>query len=100
MATYPIINKDTGEKKEVSMSVHDWDQWKDDNPEWTRDFSDPNTCPGLGVESVGEWQDKLNKKHPSWNEIVKKSERSGGISGRLARKGSVSSSTESAHHID
>ena len=100
MATYPVVNMSTGETKEVSMSVHDWDKWKDDNPKWTRDFSDPNTCPGLGVESVGDWQDKLNKKHPSWNEIVKKSERSGGISGRLARKGSVASSTESAHHID
>ena len=28
MATYPVINKETGEQKEVAMSVHDWDQWK------------------------------------------------------------------------
>jgi hypothetical protein len=33
MATYPVINKSTGEQKEVSMSVHDWDQWKRNNPE-------------------------------------------------------------------
>ena len=30
------------------MSVHDWDQWKTDNPQWQRDFSDPTTCPGVG----------------------------------------------------
>lgn len=48
MATYPIINKTTGEQKEVSMSVHDWDQWKKDNPDWERDWSDPSTCPQPG----------------------------------------------------
>ena len=100
MATYPVVNNQTGERKEVVMSVMDWEQWKIDNPDWDRDYSDPSTVPGMGIESVGEWQDRLNKKHPSWNEIVKKSERSGGISGRLARKGSFASSTESAHDID
>jgi len=97
MATYPVVNNKTGDRKEVVMSVMDWDKWKEDNPDWTRDYSDPSTVPGLGIESVGEWQDKLNKKHPSWNQIIKKSERSGGISGRLARKGSYESSTESSH---
>ena len=32
MATYPVINKETGEQKEVVMSVNDWDQWREDNP--------------------------------------------------------------------
>ena len=32
MATYPVVNMSTGETKEVSMSVHDWDKWKEDNP--------------------------------------------------------------------
>ena len=29
MATYPVVNTKTGDKKEVVMSVNDWDQWKD-----------------------------------------------------------------------
>ena len=87
MATYPVVNTKTGEQKEVVMSVMDWDKWKEDNPDWTRDYSDPNSFPGLGIESVGEWQDKLNKKHPSWNQILKNSEKSAGIRGRLAKKG-------------
>ena len=62
MATYPVVNMSTGETKEVSMSVHDWDKWKEENPEWTRDYSDPSTCPGSG--DVGEWRDKLRKKAP------------------------------------
>ena len=96
MATYPVINNKTGDRKEVVMSVMDWDKWKEDNPDWIRDYSDPSTMPGLGIESVGDWQDKLNKRHPSWNQIVKKSEKAGGISGRLARRGSYESSTQSA----
>ena len=31
MATYPVKNIKTGETKEVILSVHDWDQWKEDN---------------------------------------------------------------------
>ena len=85
MATYPVINTETGEQKEVVMSIHDWDQWKIDNPKWDRDYSDPSTVPGVG--EVGDWQDKLNKKHPSWKEVIKKSEKSGGIQGKLARRG-------------
>lgn len=97
MATYPVVNTKTGEQKEVVMSVTEWDQWKLDNPDWSRDYSDPSTVPAMGIENIGEWQDKLNKKHPSWNKILEKSERSGGISGRLARRGSYESSTESSH---
>ena len=36
MATYPVKHKKTGETKEVKMSIHDWDQWCADNPDWER----------------------------------------------------------------
>ena len=68
MATYPVIHKESGEQKEVSMSVTQWDQWKDDNPGWDRDWSDPSTMPGVG--EVGEWQNKLVAKNPGWNEVL------------------------------
>ena len=64
MATYPVINKTTGEQKEVNMSVHDWTQWKLDN------WSDPSTCPGSG--EVGEWKDKLISRNPGWNDVLTK----------------------------
>ena len=69
MATYPVINTKTGEQKDVVLSVHEWDQWKEDNPDWTRDWSDPSTCPASG--EVGEWRDKLAKTHPGWKDIMK-----------------------------
>jgi len=70
MATYPVINKTTGEQKEVEMSVHAWSQWKQDNPDWERDWSDPSTCPGSG--EVGEWKDKLISRNPGWNDVLHK----------------------------
>ena len=49
MATYPVVNQKTGEQKEIMMSVHDWDQWCTDNPDWSRDYSDPASMPLMGV---------------------------------------------------
>ena len=84
MATYPVVNSETGEQKEIMMSVHDWDQWCTDNPDWSRDYSDPANMPLMGVE-LGEWRDKLVNKNAGWGDILKSAEKSGGISGRLAR---------------
>ncbi len=55
MAFYPIINKTTGERKTIEMSVHEITQWYKDNPEWHRDWSEG--CANFG--EVGEWKDKL-----------------------------------------
>lgn len=76
MATYPVINKESGEQKEVVLSVHDWPQWCDDNPDWKRDWSDPSTCPGAG--EVGEWKDKLVAKNPGWNDVLGKASKAPG----------------------
>ena len=76
MATYPVINTKTGESKEVQMSVTKWDQWRNDNPDWTRDWSDPSTMPGVG--EVGEWKDKLVKSKPGWNEVLDRASRQPG----------------------
>jgi len=70
LATYPVVNKTTGEQKEVSMSITEWDQWKQDNPDWTRDWSDPSTAPM--ATDVGEWRDKLVAKNPGWNDVLAK----------------------------
>lgn len=72
MPVYPVVNTKTGEQKEVEMSIHAWDQWKTDNPDWTRDWSDPSTCPSPG--EVGEWRDKLTSKHPGWNDVLGKAQ--------------------------
>ena len=76
MATYPIKHKETGETKEIVMSIHEWDNWVASNPDWERYYT-PENSPSLGLE-VGEWKDKLMNKHPGWKEVMKKVERSPG----------------------
>ena len=80
MATYPVKNTKTGETKEVAMSVHDWDQWKIDNPDWDRYFT-PDNAPGVG--EVGEWKDKLRKTKPGWNDVLRKAQKAPGSGVKL-----------------
>ena len=68
MAIYPIINKNTGETKVIEMSVHEIMNWYQENPEWSRDWSEGCASPG----ELGEWQNKLVSKHPGWNEVMSK----------------------------
>jgi len=74
MAIYPIIHKETGEKRVVEMSVYEISQWYKDNPEWIRDWSEG--CASAG--NVGEWRDTLVKKHPGWNEVLDRASRAPG----------------------
>ena len=92
MPTYPLKNLKTGETQELSMTMSAYEKWREENPDWDKDWS--QGCAGVG--EVGEWRDKLGNKNPGWGEVLKKAEKSGGISGRLANKGSYESATQSA----
>ncbi len=60
MPTYPVINLETGETQELVMSVKDYEQWRKDNPNWDKDWS--QGCASVG--EVGEWKDKLISRNP------------------------------------
>ena len=96
MPTYPVKNLKTGETQELSMTMSAYEKWREENPDWDKDWS--KGCAGVG--EVGEWRDKLVNKNPGWGEVRKKAAKSGGISGRLASKGSYESSTQSAFDVD
>ena len=68
MPTYPVINKETGEKKELSMTMKSYDEWRKENPDWDRDWQ----AGVAGVGEVGEVYDKLKKSHPGWNDVLYK----------------------------
>ena len=74
MPTYPFINTKTGEKKELSMSMVIYDEWRKDNPEWDKDWH----AGGAAVGEVGEVYDKLKKSHPGWNQILHKASKAPG----------------------
>ena len=71
MPTYPVINKNTQEKKELSMSMKDYDQWCKDNPDWHKDWQ-----AGVGGVTYGkpkmddgfkEVMSKVQQHHPRAN---------------------------------
>ena len=74
MPTYPVINKETGEKKELSMTMKSYDEWRKENPDWDRDWQ----AGVAGVGEVGEVYDKLKKSHPGWNDVLHKASKAPG----------------------
>ena len=46
MPTYPVKHKETGETKELSMTMKEYEQWRKDNPDWDKDWS--QGCAGSG----------------------------------------------------
>ena len=76
MPVYPIINKKTGEQKEISFCISEWENFKKENGEWIRDWSDPSTAPSNF--EVGDWRNKLTSKHPSWNSVLEKASKAPG----------------------
>lgn len=70
MPTYPVRNLETGEEKELKMTMAEYCQWKEENPEWDKDWS--KGIGGGGVEAVGEWKTRLANKHPGWRHVLDK----------------------------
>ncbi len=68
MPTYPVINLKTGEKQTLSMTMSNYDAWRQENPDWDKDWQ----AGVAGVGEVGEWQEKLVKKNPGWNDVLHK----------------------------
>lgn len=76
MPTYPIVNTKTGEQKEIFLSIDEWENFKKENDVWIRDWSDPSTAPNSF--EMGDWQNKLISKHPSWNTVLEKASKAPG----------------------
>jgi len=66
MPTYPVKNLKTGETKELNLTMKNYEIWKEENPDWDRDWS--QGCAGSG--EVGDWRDKMSKTHPGWKDVM------------------------------
>ena len=71
MPTYPVKNLKTGETQELSMTMSAYDEWRDENPDWDKDWS-----AGIGGITYGdpkqsdgfkEVMSKVQEKHPGAN---------------------------------
>ena len=71
MPTYSVKNLKTGKKKEFSMSMVAYDQWRKDNPDWDKDWQAgvAGTTYGEPKQSDGfkEVMQKMQADHPRAN---------------------------------
>lgn len=74
MPTYPVRHMETGETKELSMTMVEYVNWKKENPKWDKDWS--QGCAGIG--EVGDWKNKLISRKPGWNEVLERASKSPG----------------------
>ena len=74
MPHYPVINKKTGEKQELYMTMTDYTKWREDNEDWDRDWQEG--VGGGGVECVGEWKTRLANNDSGWKAVLDKVGRS------------------------
>tara|TARA_R100001463_G_scaffold2491_1_gene10539 strand:+ start:98 stop:349 length:252 start_codon:yes stop_codon:yes gene_type:complete len=79
MPTYPVKNKETGEEKELSMTMADYDQWRKDNPGWDKDWS--KGCAGQSTEF--KWTGEANSS--GWNEVLDRASKQPGANVRKNR---------------
>ena len=66
MPTYPLINLKTKEKKELSMTMKEYDEWRNDpeNADWDKDWQ-------AGVAACQEIEGwKGEARSSGWNEIL------------------------------
>ena len=79
MPTYPVKNKETGEEKELSMTMKEYDQWKKDNPGWDKDWS--KGCATQSREC--RWTGEANSS--GWNEVLDRASKQPGANVRKNR---------------
>ena len=67
MPTYRFENTETGEIFEKWMLMDEKDPFLKENPNLK-----PLIPTQMNVGEVGDWQNKLTSKHPSWNSVLEK----------------------------
>ena len=71
MPTYPVIHLESGEKKELSMSMKAYDEWRKENPEWDKDWSQGTGGVTYGTpkmeDGFKEVMSKVQENHPTAN---------------------------------
>ncbi|AGH06894.1 hypothetical protein Sn250709_217 [Synechococcus phage S-RIM2] len=71
MPTYPVLNKVTGEKQTLYMTMKEYETWRAENPDWDKDWNEGvgGVTYGTPKQSEGfkEVMSKVQKAHPRAN---------------------------------
>ena len=81
MPTYPLINLKTKEKKELSKTMKEYDEWRNDpeNADWDKDWQ-------AGVAACQEIEGwKGEARSSGWNEILDRASKQPGANVRRNR---------------
>jgi len=79
MPTYPVKNLKTEEKKELSMTMKEYEQWRKDNPDWDRDWSEG--C--ASSQEMFKWTGEAASS--GWNEVLDRASKQPGSTVRKNR---------------
>ena len=79
MPTYPVKNLKTEEKKELSMTMKEYEQWRKDNPDWDKDWQAGVASPQEMFKWTGE------AKSSGWNEVLDRASKQPGSNVRKNR---------------
>ena len=79
MPTYPVINLKTKETKELSMSIKAYDEWKKENPDWDKDWS--QGC--ASTQEMFRWTGEAASS--GWNEVLDRASKQPGANVRKNR---------------
>ncbi len=56
MPTYPVKNLKTGETKELVLSMVEYSEWREQNPDWDKDWLAGHAAT---ISEVGDWRNKV-----------------------------------------
>ena len=56
MPQYDVKNLKTGETKQLNLTIANYEQWREDNPDWDKDWQ---AGIASAVREVGDYQNKL-----------------------------------------
>jgi broad specificity phosphatase PhoE len=79
MPTYPVINLKTKETKELNMSMKAYDEWKKENPDWDKDWS--QGC--ASTQEMFRWTGEAASS--GWNEVLDRASKQPGANVRKNR---------------
>ena len=79
MPTYPLKNLKTGETQELSMTMSAYEKWREENPDWDKDWS--KGCASQSREF--RWTGEANSS--GWNEVLDRASKQPGSNVRKNR---------------
>ena len=79
MPTYPVKNKETGEEKELYMTMKEYDEWRKENLDWDKDWS--KGC--ASAQEIEGWKGEANSS--GWNEVLDRASKQPGANVRKNR---------------